>query len=136
MLGWIMGLNMGGGSGFLATNEHTLHVEFEDTVLHVTRGSYDLKTIYIDKDSDAKRISQDWSAWLNGSTIASATWLVQDGSNVITLSNATFNNTIVVNYINASVYNRELFLKCTIVTSDTIPETESRSFLIKTVRTF
>jgi len=131
-------LNMGGGSGILATDENSIHVDFEDTTLHAIRGSYDLKTIYVDRNaSQRKRVSVDWTRWLDGSTISSVAWDVENTSNAITLSGDTFNNQIAVNHVNSndSAYGLDLHLRCTITTADSPTQTESRSFLIRTVRT-
>ena len=135
MLGWILNLSFAGGEGEIAVDANTLFVNYEDTTLHVTRGRYEIKTIYVDKDA-TKRISADWSDWLNGSSIASVVWEVENNSNIITLSDASNNSTVCVNYVAASVYDQEIFVKCTITTDDSPVEVEPRSFLVKTVRTF
>jgi len=139
MLAWIFGFAYGGGEQAIETDaRNTLFVDFEDTTLHVIRDSYDLKTIYVDKgSSQRKRISQNWTRWLDGSTIASVVWEVENSSTAITLSDASFNSSVVVNHVNSndSAYGLDLHLKATITTSDTPPQIESRSFLIRTVRT-
>lgn len=136
MLAALQLLNMGGGQADITVDSrNTLFVPFEQNTLFVQRGFYDMLTVYIDKDSDAKLVKIDWSDWLNGSSIASTTWEVQNSSNRITVSNTSNNSTICTAYLNATYYNDEIFVKNTIVTNDTIPETESRSILVKTVRT-
>lgn len=129
-------LNMGGGSAAPIWDANTLYVPFEDTTLYVYRGVFSMKTIFIDKDSDAKRISADWTDWLNGSDIASVVWEIENSSSQIVLSNKSNTVKVATAYVNANDYNLELHVKCTITTNDSIPETESRSFLIRTVRTF
>ena len=99
-----------------------------------------MKTIYCDKDSEAKYIAADFTDWLTGgantaSQIASVTWKVAENDSRLTLSNASNTGTVAVNYVNVTGHNQQTFLKCTIVTTDAIPETESRSFLIKGDRT-
>jgi len=136
MLAALQLLNMGGGEAEITVDSrNTLFVPFEQTTLFAQRGAFDLLTVYIDKDSDAKLVKIDWSGWLNGSSIASTTWEVENSSNRLTISNQTNNSTICTAYLNATYYNDELYIKNTIVTGDTIPETESRSILVKTLRT-
>ena len=135
-LGALSLLNMGGGQADPQFDANTLYVGFEDTNLIVFRGLYDMKVIYIDVDAK-KRIQADWTDWLNGSTIDTSTWTVESSSTEIVVSDTSNTTAVTVAYINAAAgtYQLDINLKNTIVTNDAIPETESRSFLIKVVRT-
>jgi len=128
-------LAMGGGQKPIETDSNTLIVDHEDRTLVVDRGMYAVKTIYLDKDA-TKRISVDWSKWLpTDISISTSTWATENSTTRLTVSNDSATNTATECYIDTTAYDLEIYLKNTIVTSATIPETESRSFLIKTVRT-
>ena len=136
MIPVLIQLEMGGGEKDAVWDANTLYIGYEATILYIFRGFYDLKTIYIDKDSDLKRIQADWTDWLDGSDISSVACAVQDSATIIAVSETSNTSKIATAYINATKYNQELFLKCTITTNDSPAEIESRSFLIKTLRTF
>lgn len=140
---WLMNLGFAGGEQPLVIDANTMLVKFEDRELVVTRGEYMAKLIYAhgsltNPASTKKRISVDWSKWLpTDVSISTSTWTVEDNrTNVIAVSDESKTSTGTVSYITAKENNRELHLTNTIVTDAAIPETESRSFLIKTVVTF
>ena len=129
-------LAMGGGQKPIVIDANTLIIRHEDRTLVVQRGVYSMKTVYIDKAAK-KRISVDWAKWLPSDvTIASSTWETENETNRLVVSDTSATSTVTECYIDTTDYDFEIFLKNTIVTDATIPETESRSFLIKTVRTF
>jgi hypothetical protein len=134
-LGWLVNLNFSGGSApDVHDAEATLFVGAEDTTLYATHG-YDMKTIYKDEKSTAKKKAKvDWTDWLaSGSAIASSTW--EEESGTLSLSDQSAGTAITTAYFTGGTYDSEFWLKNTITTDDTVPLIESRSILVKIVRT-
>jgi hypothetical protein len=138
----LMNLGFAGGEQPLVTDANQLIVRYEDRELVVTRGEYSIKTIYLDKGTiggtqNVKRISTNWEKWLpSGVTISTSAWEVQDSNTLITITSEAKTSTATECYLSTSQYGMPLFVKNTIVTNAAIPETDSRSFLIKRTRTF
>jgi len=139
----LMNLGFAGGEIPLSIDANTLHIRYEDRELVVTRGEYTIKTIYLDKGTtggtqNKKRISVNWTKWLpSGVSISTSAWEVERDNNLITIADEAKTSTATECYLSTIDYGPpHLFVKNTIVTDATVPETESRSFLIKRTRTF
>jgi hypothetical protein len=134
-LGWGQNLAIGGGEEPTAFDALTYVIDPEDNTFFAYKGVYDMKTVYIGKTSNKKKVVIDWSNWLNsGSSIASDTW-VSSPTGVLTLSNESSTSTTSIVYINSNTIDSEVWLTNQITTDDSIALIEERNILVKTVRT-
>jgi len=128
-------LEMGGGIRAIEIDAGTVFVNYEDDVLHVIRGVEKTMTIYVDEDGK-KRASINYSLWLpSGVSVDTSTWTVENNdTSMITLADDASDGVSTEVYVTASTRDRETWIKNTIVTDATIPETISNSILVKCVR--
>ena len=134
MAAWLLNLGFAGGSAPDVWDKNSFFIPFENRTLIVYRGVPTAMQVNLDVDAGPKKIKIDWSEWLNGSTIASVTWLATPTS--ITISNTSFTAAgVLTAYINTTTDQLRGWVKATITTSDTVAEVESRSIRVVTTRT-
>ena len=94
-------------------------------------------SLYLDEDS-TKKVVIDWAQWLqNDDSIASVTWETENNTNLITIANKSNTSTTATAYLTGTDYQAgPINVKCIMITDNAIPEKDSRSILVKTVRTY
>jgi len=133
---WLMNLDFAGGEAADTFVLNTLYVDAESTTLFV-RDDNDMLIVYKHLDrasgaSDKQVVKVDWTKWLDGSTISTSTWTVNDSN--LTLSDASNSSTTATTYISGGVEDCEYWLVNSVVTADAVARTESRSIRVKVVR--
>ena len=133
---WLLNLGFAGGEGAEVFVLNTLYVEAENTTLYV-RDDNDMMIVYMHgktgtQTTGLKKIKVDWTKWLDGSTISTSAWTVDDTT--LTLSNESNSTTSATVYIAPTPLNEEYWLENTITTADSVPRIESRSIRVKMVR--
>ena len=125
---------MGGGRRPIFADGNTVFVNHQDSVLHVIRGVEKSMTLYVDEDGK-KRASINYSLWLpSGVSIATSSWSIQNNTNRITLADDSNDGITAEVYVTATTRNTEIWIKNTMITDATIPETIHNSILVKCVR--
>ena len=102
--------------------------------LYVYRGIARKLHIYLDKDSK-KKVTIDFTNWLDGDNIASITYEVEDSSTAVQVTNTSETTKIATLYLACTDYGQPMFVKAKMVTDAAIPETCSRSIVVHRVRT-
>lgn len=82
---------------------------------------------FIKDVSDKRKMTIDFSGWLDGASIFSTSWTVATG---ITQSNSSFTSSSAVNYFSGGTDGQEYEVACAITTDDVVPRIKTERFLI------
>ncbi len=82
---------------------------------------------FIKDPLDKRKMTIDYSDWLDGAEIASTAWLVPTG---IVEASDSFTASVAINYFSGGTLANEYEVACTITTDDAVPRLKTQRFMI------